>query len=62
LVSVNTEFHNITLSNTSEVLVLTSAYKLPLCDFIGRFMFLVLAQGFRLVTSDLFSSCELGGV
>ena len=35
---------------------------MPLCDFIGRFSFLELAQAFRLVTPDPFSSRELGGV
>ena len=50
--SVNNEFYNILLSGTIEVLVLTLAS----CTLLE------LAQGFRLVTPDPFSLCELGRV
>ena len=51
----------ILLSNIFEVLFL--AFELvPPWDFIGRSTLLELGQGFELMTPDLFSSCEQGGV
>ena len=58
---MNNEFHNITLSGTIEVPVLTSALFHSAISFLSLHVSRA-SQGFGLATPDPFSSCEVGGI